>query len=109
MDLHESVNDAYSSQYEHIRTLYYRRSTIQSVHKMEVLSTFTKPFPNTIYWNSSKHGGISKKVRTKEIEFKSNEGVKTLSYSDFISLVRELYACTLPLTKINLIIRFHKL
>jgi len=75
----------------------------------EVLNTFTKPFPNTIYWNASKHGGISKKVRTKEIEFKSNESVKRLSYSDFISLVRDLYACALPLTKINLIIRFHKL
>jgi hypothetical protein len=75
----------------------------------EILSTFTKSFPNTIYWNASKHGGIRKKIRTKEIEFMSNEGGKRLSYSDFISLVRELYACALPLTKINLVIRFHKL
>jgi hypothetical protein len=75
----------------------------------EVLSTFTKPFPNTIYWNASKHGGVSKKIRTKEIEFKANEGVKRLSYSDFISTVRELFACALTLTKINLVIRFHKL
>jgi hypothetical protein len=73
---------------------------------MMVLSTFTKPFPNTIYWNPSKHGGVNKKIRTKEIEFKSNEGVKRLSYSDFISIVRKLFACALTLTKINLVISF---
>lgn len=70
-------------------------------------SIFTKPFPNTIYWNASKRSGIIKKVTSKEIEFKSNEGTRTLSYSDLISLVRELYACALVLIKIGLIIRFH--
>jgi hypothetical protein len=36
----------------------------------------TKPFPNTIFWNASKHDGITKKVNHKEIEFKANEGYK---------------------------------
>jgi hypothetical protein len=59
------------------------------------------------YWNASKHSGITKKIRAKEIEFKSNEGIKTL-YFDFILLVRELYACATTLTEIGLIIRFNK-
>jgi hypothetical protein len=66
---------------------------------------FIKPFPNTIYWNASKHAGITKKVSLKEIEFKSNDGTKALSYRDFISLVRELYASTLVLVKMNMIVR----
>jgi hypothetical protein len=68
---------------------------------------FTKPFPNTIYWNASKHSGITKKVTLKQIEFRSNEGDKTLSYDDFATLVRELYACMIALLKINLIIISH--
>jgi hypothetical protein len=69
-------------------------------------SVFTKPFPNTIYWNESKYSRVTKKVRSKEIEFNSNEGNAILSYSDFVLLVRELYACVLVLIKIGLIIRF---
>lgn len=45
-------------------------------------------------------------MRSKEIEFKSNEGNAILSYSNFVSLVRELYACVLVLIKIGLIIIF---
>jgi len=45
-------------------------------------------------------------VRSKEIEFNSNEGKVILTYSDFVLLVRELYACVLVLIKIGLIIRF---
>jgi hypothetical protein len=69
-------------------------------------SVFTKPFPNTIYWNASKHSGITKKVRSKEIEFKSSNGSDILPYPNFVSLVRELYACVIVLIKIGLIIRF---
>jgi len=68
-------------------------------------SMFTKPFPNTIYWNASKHNKCKKIVNSNAIEFRSNNGTRILSYCDFISLVRELYACTLVLTKINLVIR----
>ena len=67
---------------------------------------FTKPFPNTICWNASKHNGVFKIVGKKEIEFKSNEGSRTLSYRDFFSLVREIYACIIVLLKITLMIRF---
>jgi hypothetical protein len=70
---------------------------------------FTKPFPNTIYWNASKHGGITKKVTLKQIEFRSNDGYKAISYGDFVTLVRELYACMIALLKISLIIISHPL
>lgn len=70
---------------------------------------FTKPFPNTIYWNASKHNGITKKVNDKSVTFISNEGEKTISYEDFIQLVRELYACTVILIKTNLILTFQTL
>lgn len=69
-----------------------------------IFKLFTKPFPNTIYWNASKHNGITKKVTLKQVEFKSNEGDKTLSYDDSVNLVRELYVCMMALSKINLII-----
>jgi hypothetical protein len=68
---------------------------------------FTIPFPNTVYWNASKHGGITKRIRQKELEFKSNEGEILLSYTEFITTVRELYACSIVLGKINLMI-MHK-
>ncbi|MGA9150789.1 MAG: hypothetical protein WBZ36_09435 [Candidatus Nitrosopolaris sp.] len=64
---------------------------------------FTKPFPNTIYWNASKHNGITKNVGLRRIEFNSNDGNEILSYSDFVTLVRDVYACMIALVKINLI------
>jgi hypothetical protein len=67
---------------------------------------FTKPFPNTIYWNALKHNKFRKNVGSCEIELRSNNGRRILNYSDFRSLIRELYACTLVLTKINLMLRF---
>jgi hypothetical protein len=79
----------------------------KSIRNDSNLKVFTsKPFPNTIYWNASKHDGITKKVNLKEIEFKSNEGDRTLLYSDFVSVVRELYSLTVVLEKINLMIGF---
>ena len=71
------------------------------------MKLFTKPFPNTIYWNASKHNGITKRVNDKSISFTSNEGDKAISYEEFIQLVRELYACTIILVKINLMLTFH--
>ena len=63
-----------------------------------------KSIPDTICWNASKHDGYAKFVSSKEVKFTANEGTITLTYSDFISRVRELYACTLALTKISLMI-----
>jgi len=37
--------------------------------------------PNTIYWNAGKHNGITKKIKTKEIEFRSNEGIAIIYYT----------------------------
>jgi hypothetical protein len=70
------------------------------------LGVFTKPFPNTIYWNALKHNKFRKSVGSCEIEFRSNNGRRILNYPDFRSLIRELFACTLVLTKINLMLRF---
>ena len=70
------------------------------------LGVFTKPFPNTIYWNALKHNKFRKNVGSCETEFRSNSGRRILNYPDFRSLIRELYACTLVLTKINLMLRF---
>jgi len=50
------------------------------------------------------HIGATKIISKKEIEFKSNDRDKNISYSDFINLVRELYACVITLMKIMLII-----
>jgi len=65
---------------------------------------FTNTIPNTVYWNASKHGGVEKVVRSKEIRFKSNEGEEVVSYSNFVSFVRDLYALTIVLIKIKLMI-----
>jgi hypothetical protein len=67
-------------------------------------SVLTKAVPDTIAWNASKHGGCSKSVNSKRIEFTSNDGTIVLTYSQFISRVRELYACTVALVKISLMI-----
>lgn len=68
------------------------------------LGVLTKPFPNTIIWNSVKHNKFNKAVSSKKIEFRSNEGSADMSYADFKSLVRDLYACAIVLSKINLLI-----
>jgi hypothetical protein len=68
---------------------------------------FTLPFPNTVYWNASKHAGITKRVKQKELEIKSNEGNMSISYSYFVALVRELYACCIVMGKVNLMIMYH--
>jgi hypothetical protein len=67
-------------------------------------NVLTKAVPDTIGWNASKHIGYSKSVGSKQVKFTSNDGTITLTYSDFISRVRELYACTLALVKISLMI-----
>jgi len=64
---------------------------------------FTTPFPNTIYWNASKHNGVTKNVGLRQIQFSSNDGNETLSYCDFVTLVREVYACMIALIKMKLI------
>jgi hypothetical protein len=67
---------------------------------------FTKPLLSTIYWNASKHNGITKVIYSKTIRFESNEGMKEISYNDFLALVKELYACVCALMKFNLILFF---
>jgi hypothetical protein len=79
----------------------------KSLRDDPILRVFTaKSFPNTIYWNASKHDGITKKIDSKGIEFRSNEGVEVVSYSDFVSLVREMYSVAIVLGKINLMVGF---
>ena len=77
-----------------------------AVRNDPAFNILAKAIPDTICWNASKHNGYTKFVGFKQVEFKSNEGSITLTYSDFISRVRELYACTLALTKISLMITF---
>jgi hypothetical protein len=77
---------------------------VRNDHTFNILA---KAVPDTVCWNASKHDGYTKLVSSKQVKFKSNEGEITLSYSDFVSRVRELYACTLALTKISLIITFN--
>jgi hypothetical protein len=79
----------------------------KGIRKSPDYNLYTKSVPNTIYWNAAKHNKCFKNVSTKQIIFRSNDGNADLTYSDFISLVRDLYACTLTLTKISLMIRFH--
>jgi len=42
---------------------------------------YYQTLPNTIYWNAGKHNGITKKIKTKEIEFRSNEGIAIIYYT----------------------------
>ncbi|WP_415311072.1 hypothetical protein [Candidatus Nitrosocosmicus sp. FF01] len=67
---------------------------------------FTTPLLSTIYWNASKHDGITKVIYSKTIRFESNEGTEEISYEDFLALVRELYACVSAFMKFNLILYF---
>lgn len=79
----------------------------KGVKKDPAFSILTKAVPDTIVWNASKHAGYTKLVGSKKVKFNANEGTISLTYSDFISRVRELYACTLALAKISLMIMFN--
>jgi hypothetical protein len=68
------------------------------------LKIFVTPFPNTICFNASKHNGISKNVVDHIMEFNANEGPFSISYEEFIKMVRELYADSIVLMKIKLIL-----
>jgi hypothetical protein len=67
---------------------------------------FTSPFPDTDILNASKHLGIQQMVDTQNISYQSNRLSVPIqiSYEAFIKLTRELYACTITLTKIKLIL-----
>jgi len=81
---------------------------LKAVRKDAAFNVLAKAVPDTIGWNASKHIGYNKFVGSKQVKFTSNEGIKTLTYADFISRVRELYACTLVLTKISLMIALER-
>lgn len=78
-----------------------------AVRNDPAFNILAKAIPDTICWNTSKHDGYIKFVSSKQVKFTSNEGTITLTYSDFIFRVRELYACTLALTKISLMIAYN--
>jgi hypothetical protein len=67
---------------------------------------FVSPLPNTDILNASKHLGVHRIVKTQNLSYTSNRmpNPVEISYQDFINLTRELYACTITLVKIKLIL-----
>jgi hypothetical protein len=68
--------------------------------------TFASPLPNTDILNASKHLGIHRKIDNQKLSYQSNRLPKPLeiTYQDFVNITRELYACTITLVKIKLIL-----
>jgi hypothetical protein len=76
----------------------------KAVKNDATFNVLMKAVPDTIGWNASKHIGYNKSVGSKQVIFTSYDDTITPTYSDFISRVRELYACILVLAKISLMI-----
>jgi hypothetical protein len=95
--VHLEINNNFTN-YDKIKKIPFYKIIIELRGTDSKYITLLKPL-STIIWNADKHTGTIKIPKSRRIKFVANEGTKSMSYSSFIKLTKEICALTFILSR----------